>query len=234
MTVSQDRARNTPVGPALGTSAVSSTPRAPSRDPHADLVAEWNNPDGAPSVIVFSIGLALGAAAPAALAHALLAHGDGRIRGVAARVAVTGGYIGAIVLLGAGPAVLSDPRVEGCPSCPADLLHLATEPGLAADLWRWGLATLVVSLPLAGVIALVRAARASAARRRLVAPVMLPGCLALGLAAGDAAHAWSRGFVSNDPGNATASALVEPSELGRPCASPEPGGRLSLNPPMGG
>ena len=53
------------------------------------LIAEWDNP-GAPSAILFTLGMALGTAAPALLAHALLVHGSGRLGSVAARLAVGG------------------------------------------------------------------------------------------------------------------------------------------------
>src|SRR5215210_7164953 len=45
------------------------------------LVTEWNNPDGTSGAFVFTAGLALTAAAAAPLAHAVLVHGDGRLRG---------------------------------------------------------------------------------------------------------------------------------------------------------
>jgi signal transduction histidine kinase len=160
------------------------------------LVAEWSNPDGAPGALVFTIGLALAAAAPAALAHALLEHsGDRR----PARAAVVMAYLGAVLLLGVGPAVVSAPQSEGCPSCPADLLHLADAPDLAAGMRRWGLALLLAGLALATLLALAHVTRMSAARRRIVAPVAVPVCVASVLAAVGAAHAWSRGFLSNDP-----------------------------------
>ena len=42
------------------------------------LAAEWNSP-GALGSIVFTVGLLVGALAPAIVAHALLAHGRGRL-----------------------------------------------------------------------------------------------------------------------------------------------------------
>lgn len=160
------------------------------------LVAEWNNPDGAPGAFVYTIGLALAAAAAAVLAHALLAHtGKGR----AGDAAVAMAYAGAVLLLGVAPAVASRPQVEGCISCPADLLHVTDAPDVADGLRRWGLALLFVGVSLATLVALVRIARAAAPRRRIIAPIVLSGCTVLGFVAADAAHAWSRGFLSNDP-----------------------------------
>jgi signal transduction histidine kinase len=49
------------------------------------------------------------------------------------------------------------------------------------------------------VLATARIVRASPARRRLAAPVLLPATAALALFAADALHGLDRGFISNDP-----------------------------------
>ncbi len=163
------------------------------------LVGEWNNPDGAPGAVVFTAGLALAAAATAPLAHVLLLHGEGRLRGWLAWLATAGAYAGAVVLLGVAPTLVSDPRAQGCPSCPVNVLRITTDFDLAAALGRWGLGVLAGALVLAIVIALVRLTFASGAHRRLVAPVVVPASAVLGLVVVDCAHSWERGFLSNDP-----------------------------------
>jgi signal transduction histidine kinase len=163
------------------------------------LVAEWNNPDGAPGAVVFTAGLMLSAASVAPLAHAVLVHGDGRLRGALAWLAAATAYASAVVLLGVAPTLVSDPRTEGCPACPGNLLRLTTDSDLAASLGRIGLGLLAGALTLATAIALVRLAFASAARRRLIAPVVGPTSVVLAAAAVDCAHSWQRGFLSNDP-----------------------------------
>ena len=163
------------------------------------LVTEWNNPDGASGALVFTAGLALAAASVAPLAHAVLVHGDGRLRGPMPWLATAAAYAGAVVLLGVASALVSDPRAQGCPSCPVNLLRVATDPGLAATFGRWGLGVLMAALVLAVVIALARLTFSSGARRRLIAPVVVPGSAVLALVAVDCAHSWKRGFLSNDP-----------------------------------
>jgi signal transduction histidine kinase len=163
------------------------------------LVGEWNNPDGAPGAVVFTAGLALAAAAAAPLAHVLLLHGDGRLRGWLAWLATAGAYAGAVVLLGVAPTLVSDPRAQGCPSCPVNLLRITTDFDLKAALGRWGLGVLAGALALAIVIALVRLTFAGGAHRRMVAPVVVPASAVLGLVAVECAHSWERGFLSNDP-----------------------------------
>ncbi len=163
------------------------------------LVAEWNNPDGAPGAFVFTVGLALSAAAVGPLAHALLVHGTGRLRDAASWLAATTVYVAAVVLLGVAPTLVADPRAEGCPDCPANFLRVMTHPHVEARLQRWGLAIVVGALALTIVIVLARLAFASNAQRRLVAPVVIPGCATLALVAADGAHSRHRGFLSNDP-----------------------------------
>ena len=163
------------------------------------LVAEWNNPDGAPGAFVFTVGLALAAAATGPLAHALLVHGSGRLRDAPSWLAATTVYLASVVLLGVAPTLVADPRAEGCPACPTNLLRVTTQPHLEARLQRWGLVLLVGALALTIIVVLVRLTFASSAQRRLVAPVVIPGCLTLAFVAADGAHSRHRGFLSNDP-----------------------------------
>ena len=164
------------------------------------LVAEWNNPDGAPGALVFTVGLALAAAAAGPLAHAMLVHGDGQLRDAASWVAAITVYAAAVGLFGSGAGARRRSSRRGLPG-------LLSEPAsghdailvLGESFYQWGLVLLVGALALTIFVALLRVALASSAQRRLIAPVVIPGCVTLGLIAGDAAHSWQRGFLSNDP-----------------------------------
>ena len=161
------------------------------------LIAEWNNP-GAPSAIFFTIGMVLGMAAPALLAHALLVHGSGRLGTVAARVAVGGAYAGLALLAGIGSTLVTGPGAGGCSSCPRNLLRIADAPDAAAWLERWGLRFGAAALTAAAVLVGWRLWRATPAARRTVAPVLLPGGVFLGLVVAHQVHDLGRGWVGTD------------------------------------
>ena len=91
------------------------------------LIAEWNNP-GAPGAVVFTLGLVLSEASAPLVAHALLVHGHGRLRGRAQLTAVTAAYAGLLVVGGLGATLVSDPGAQGCATCPPNLLRLADAP----------------------------------------------------------------------------------------------------------
>jgi signal transduction histidine kinase len=101
-------------------------------------------------------------------------------------------------VLGVAAAALFDPAAEGCTDCPRNLVRLWSASAERADLLRAGLHLTSLVLVLACVVWCWRLWRASPARRRVLAPVVVPGCVYLGLAAAAHAHAWSRGFLSND------------------------------------
>ena len=97
------------------------------------FVAEFNSP-AAHVAPLFTLGLVGVAATPAFLAHAGLTvarpPGWRTLAGVA--------YLAAIGVLGVGGALVFDPVAEGCSDCAANLLRVATEPGVHVDLERWG------------------------------------------------------------------------------------------------
>jgi signal transduction histidine kinase len=160
------------------------------------FLAEWDNP-GVGSAVIFTIGLALYAACPPLAAWAVLAYPSGRLSAWEERVAVALAFAGAVLVLGLLPALFFDPATSGCVQCPDNLLLVADEPGLVDDLNRLG-----VHLGLAWSLLLIavaswRVARASRARRRVVAPVVLAGCAYLGLVAGTFATSLERGFVGS-------------------------------------
>jgi Histidine kinase len=115
----------------------------------------------APSAALFTAGLALGAAAPATVALALV---PDRRAGAVLAVAAAG-------LLGVFSALVFDPRATGCVNCPPSLLLVHSAAGLfealqRAGLWlglaaiAWLLATTVTRVPLAAMTAYLLAVAA--------------------------------------------------------------------------
>jgi signal transduction histidine kinase len=161
------------------------------------FLAEWGNP-GAGSAFVFTAGLALYAAAPPVVAHAVLAYPDGRVRWWAGRAGLALSYAGAVLVLGLLAAAVFDPASEGCAQCPRNLL-LVSDGALYQGLNRVGMylglacSLLLILLAVGGLI------RSAPAGRRLVAPVVAAGCVYLGLVAADYAHSLARGFLGDDP-----------------------------------
>jgi signal transduction histidine kinase len=82
--------------------------------------------------------------------------------------------------------------------CPSNLLLITDAPGLGRTLARTGLALTAVWAAGFALLAIVRIVRASPARRRLSAPVLVPAVIAVALFAADALHGLDRGFLSND------------------------------------
>jgi signal transduction histidine kinase len=161
------------------------------------FLPEWTNP-GVSSAFVFTTGLALFAAVPPLVAHAMLSYPEGPLSG-AERVATAVGYAGALLVIGVLPTLVFDPAGRGCSECPDNLLLIHADEDAVDAVTRLGL-----WLGLAWAVALVvlagrRLARSTVARRWLVAPVLVPGIAYLGLVGGDFAHSLGRGFLSNDP-----------------------------------
>jgi signal transduction histidine kinase len=160
------------------------------------FLAEWDNP-GVGSAAVFTTGLVLYAACAALVAWAMLAYPSGRLASWGDRVAIGVALVGAVLVLGLLPALFFDPAAAACAQCPENLLLIRDEPGLFDDLNRVGV-QLGLGWPLL-VIAMAawRLARSSAARRRVVAPVLLAGSVYLGLVASTFGASLDRGFVGS-------------------------------------
>jgi signal transduction histidine kinase len=162
------------------------------------FLVEWNNP-AAGSAFVFTIGLVLYAAAAPLAAHAMLAYPDGRVAWWPGRLGLTLGYAGSVLVLGLLVAAVFDPAAEGCAQCPRNLLLVGGgSGGTYGSLNRAGIYlgltwSLLVILLAAGDLV-----RATPARRRLAAPVVIAGCAYLGLVAAGFAHSLHRGFLGND------------------------------------
>jgi signal transduction histidine kinase len=161
------------------------------------FLVEWNNP-AAGSALVFTIGLVLYAAAPPLVAQAMLAYPDGRVGWWPARLGLALGYAGSVLVLGLGAAAVFDPASEGCAQCPGNLLLVGGGSGAYGSLNRAGVYLGLTWSLLFILLAAGDLARATPARRRLAAPVVVAGCAYLGLVAADFAHSLDRGFLGND------------------------------------
>jgi signal transduction histidine kinase len=159
-------------------------------------LAEWDNP-GAGSPLVFTIGLVLYSACPLVAAWAMLAYPGGRLASWEERGAIALALAGALVALGLLPALFYDPATVGCAQCPHNLVLVADKPDLTEDLNRLGfhlgLAWSLLLIAVAGW----RVARSSRTRVRVVAPVVLAGCVYLALVAAAFATSLDRGFVGS-------------------------------------
>jgi signal transduction histidine kinase len=148
--------------------------------------------------VAFTVGLVLHAACPPLVGHAALAYPGGRLRSRLERVAVAIAYGGAVLALGILPALFFDPAGQGCGQCPANLLGVFNDPQAVHALTRVG-----IRVGLAWTVLLValmgwRLLRATAATRRLIAPVIVPAIAYLTLVAWVFQHALDRGFLGTD------------------------------------
>ncbi len=160
------------------------------------FLAEWDTP-GVGSAVVFTTGLVFFAACPPLAAWAMLAYPGGRLESWEERVAVALAVAGAVLVLGLLPALFFDPATFGCVQCPNNLLLVADEPGRYNDLSRFGVHLgLAWSLLLIVVVAW-RVARSSRTRQRVVAPVVVAGCVYLVLVAATFVTSLDRGFVGS-------------------------------------
>ncbi len=159
------------------------------------LTAEWNSPGAGAA---FSAGLVLYTAWAPLLAHAALRYPDRSLsRPELAVLALA--YANSLLVLGAGNAFFFDPVEQGCLDCPANRLLLSSHPQVMDDLGQAGLLVAGAWTAAFVLLALLRAARASWARRRVETPVLLPASVAVALFGARALHGRERGFLSNDP-----------------------------------
>ena len=160
------------------------------------LAAEWNTPAAGP---VFTAGLVLYAAWPPLLAAAALYGPDEQRLTEPAAVLLIVAFGTGVGLLGLASAIVFDPAALGCVACPPNLLLIAGAPGVGHTLGQVGLALTAAWAVAFALLALVRIVRASPARRRAVAPILVPSVAAVLLWGADAVHGLERGFVSTDP-----------------------------------
>jgi signal transduction histidine kinase len=160
------------------------------------LAAEWNTPGAGPA---FTAGLVLYAAWPPLLAAAALRGLDERQLGRPGAVLMAVAFGTGVGVLGLASAAVFDPAAQGCAQCPVNLLRLTDDPGLGSALGRAGLALTATWTAAFAVLATVRLARSSPARRRVAGPVLVPAVAAVALFGVGAVHGLDRGFLSNDP-----------------------------------
>jgi len=160
------------------------------------FLAEWDNP-GVGSALVFTIGLALYATCPPLAGWAMLAYPGGRLASWEERVAVALALAGGVLVLGLLPALVYDPAALGCVQCPDNLLLVSDRPPLFDDLGRIGVHFGLVWSLLLIAAACWRFARSSRTRQRVVVPVIVTGCVYLGLVAAMFATSLERGFVGS-------------------------------------
>lgn len=160
-------------------------------------LAQWDNPD-ARSAVVFSLGLAGYASAPAVVLHAALSSARGHLDNGAGRLVVALGYAVTVGLQGVYVAVLSDPAAAGCASCADNLWNSAGPSDRLAAVELAGVRAGLVWSALATVVLLVVVARASATRRRADGPRWLGALAFLVLTVASYLHSVGRGFLGAD------------------------------------
>ena len=161
------------------------------------FLVEWPNPASAGSVL-FSVGLVFHVAYPALIAHAVLGFPTGRLGAPIARAVVAAAYLTNIVVLGVVPTLFFEPGSAGCPGCPDNVFALGSDVDLVTSVTRLGLLLEVAWIAAAIGLMIDRLVRATAASRRLIAPVLLPAMAFFVFVAIDAMHAFQRGGLSND------------------------------------
>jgi signal transduction histidine kinase len=159
------------------------------------LLSEWASP-GAASAL--AAGLALGAAWPVLLAAAALRGPDERRLGPLSCAVLVLGALACVGVLGVAATLVFDPALEGCADCPRNLLLAGGDHAAWTAISQAGLAAAVAWSFAFAAFSLGRLARASAARRRVEAPVLLPAAAAIALFGVDCLHGFDRGFTSND------------------------------------
>ena len=160
--------------------------------------ADWNNA-GLGSSVAFTFGLVASALAAPLVAHAALAYPTGRVDSRLDRGALVVAYAGAGLALNLLPALFFDPQRQFCALCPANLVLVASEPGLVNGIQRAGL-----FLGLIWVVALVgvgarRLRNASQPLRRLLWPVLAPAAGYLLLAGTDFGLSLPGGWLGDYP-----------------------------------
>jgi signal transduction histidine kinase len=160
------------------------------------FVVEWNTP-GVDSAWAFTAGLVFATVYPVIMTDAVLRYADWRSSAVTS-VVVWGAYVSTIGVAGLLPALFFDPAVGGCQQCPANLLLVRADSQMVDEVSRAAIhAGVGWAAGLIGVLGW-RLVRASAARRRAAAPVVLPALMFLGAVGLSYLHSWGRGYLGTD------------------------------------
>jgi signal transduction histidine kinase len=158
------------------------------------FLSEWDSP-AVGSAPIFTVGLVLAFACPPLIAWVMLAYPTGRLKGWADCVAVFALLASGVLVVGALANLFYDPAGEGCAQCSRNLILVSGDPERVADVAGIGLRLVTVSALLVLVVAAWRLARASATRRRVVAPIAFAGGVYLACVAWSAWMGAARGFV---------------------------------------
>ncbi|WP_432889824.1 sensor histidine kinase [Kribbella sp. CA-245084] len=158
------------------------------------FLAEWDNP-GASSSAVFSIGLALYAVCPAAVAHAVLMYPSGQLRSWINRIVVGLGYAVTVGIQGLASATVFDPGSLGCSDCASNLWLIADRPSTQTAIDLLGVRAGTAWAVIAFVAVAWRVVSASTAGRRAIALVSTCALGYLGLITATYATSLDRGFL---------------------------------------
>jgi signal transduction histidine kinase len=143
------------------------------------FVGEWDNP-GAWSALAFTAGLVFSTVCPVVVAHAVLRYPDRRLDAVES-IALGLGYLATLVVGGLIPALSVDPARGGCFDCRGNLLLVRDAPVLFGRASRAAVYLGVVWAFLLVIVVGRRLLLSSPARRRIVAPVLVPAVVYLGV-----------------------------------------------------
>jgi signal transduction histidine kinase len=160
------------------------------------FLLEWNNP-GVGSALAFTIGLCLYAACPPLVGHAVLSYPSGRLTSNLERAVLAVGYAGSVLVLGLLPALLFDPKSQGCEQCPRNLLAVGNRGRAVEDLNRVGVYAGLAWAFALSILVLVKLVRWTSAGRRPVWPLFAAGAAYLGLVAAAFAASLDRGLPWN-------------------------------------
>jgi signal transduction histidine kinase len=158
------------------------------------FLAEFDSP-GVDSSLLFTAGLLLATSCPVLVTWLMFAYPDGRLETGRERAAVIVAA-GAGVAVGVLPALWFRPASAGCRSCSENLASIWDDPDATTEVTRLGLRLAIAAAVAAIACGAWRLARASPARRRLDAPIIVPGCAYLVAVSWTYALSIERGFVT--------------------------------------
>lgn len=152
----------------------------------------WTSP-GIGAEVLFTAGLLLAPATPAIVGHAMLGYAGPLSR--PALATVVAGYAACVGLVGLAP-VLAGAWAARCPACPVIQPGLSGAPELGEAAARAGFAVVAAWALVVVLLLGTRLRRASTPARRTLAPVLVPGAIAISAFGVEAAWSAPRGWTS--------------------------------------
>jgi signal transduction histidine kinase len=177
--------------------------RHPARRPFAAIIAtaggawfvvDWNSP-GVGSALLFTTGLVFYLVCPVLVSHGVLRYPDRHLPAAEA-IVLGAGYLSTALLGGVASALAFDPTRHGCSECPTNLLLLSDAPAAFERATRSSTYAGVGWVAALIVLVGIRLVRSAPARRRMVAPVLVPAMVYLGAVGLDYVYSTGRGFLS--------------------------------------